>query len=88
MLQEWSEGNWGASKSRKSGLDDPQLFGLKDRLRAVACAELAEDARHMVLDRAFSNDERRDDLLVAGSPADETQDLQLALGEGLGQCDL
>src|SRR5690348_18398213 len=61
-----------------SGIEDPQLERLADRLRAVHDVQLAQDLLHVVLHRERADLEDRADLEVALAEIDPLQDVLLA----------
>src|SRR5580704_9964210 len=71
----------GPRSARDLVLQDPQLDGAKHRSGPVTYPELAKDARRLILHRRFGGAECDGDLSVALSCGDESQDVELALGE-------
>src|SRR5690242_18083105 len=69
------------SKIKSSGVQNPQLERLADRLGAVHDVELAQNLLHVVLDRERADLEDRADLEVALAQVDPLQDVLLAGGE-------
>src|SRR5688500_2019198 len=88
----WSESAWqtsrhstcGAGRRARSialtplGVQDAQLEGLADRLRAVHHVQLAQDFLYVVLDGERADLEDRADLEVALAEVDPLQDVLLA----------
>ena len=48
-------------------LDEPTVFSFESSLRSIAGLQLSEDARHMILYRAFGEKECAGDFAVAGA---------------------
>ena len=67
------------------GSNDAQFSGFERRLRAVTHAQFSQDARQVILHRAHGDDQVISNLLVAGSLAEQAEDLQFAFGERLDQ---
>src|SRR5687768_11199972 len=65
--------------------DVSQLQGLQHCARPVAYAELRENARCMVLDRALGGAKRIRDLAIAVAAGHQAEDLDLALGQRVGR---
>src|SRR6266508_6363827 len=67
-----------AGRARRS---EPGLVGGDDRLDAVAQPELAQDARHVRLDRRLAEKQALGQLGVREAAGQQAQHLELALGE-------
>src|SRR5687768_7830381 len=67
------------------GLNEAELAGAEGGLGAIEGAERGEDVRHVVFDRALGNIEPGADLLVAATAGEETEEIELAGGERIGE---
>src|SRR5512138_955042 len=76
--QNGAEAPFAVVENATSGIEDPQLERLADRLRAVHDVELAQDLLHMVLHRERADLEDRADLEVRLAEIDPLEDVLLA----------
>src|SRR3546814_19800936 len=74
-----------SAPGRESGRSDQlQLKGLGYGTGAVTYADLGQDVRHVVRDRALGHAQRVGDLLVGEARGHQPQDLGLAVGQRVG----
>src|SRR5919205_1125774 len=62
-------------------LDKPTVFGFESSLRSIARLQLSEDARHMILYRAFGEKEFAGDFAVAGALRNKAKYLDFTFGQ-------
>src|SRR5690606_34525915 len=70
-----------SGRSAAVRLDEPRVVGRDDRLHAVSCAELGEDAPDVRLDGRLPDEQLARDLGVRAPAGHEHEHLALALGE-------
>src|SRR4051812_44602879 len=66
-------------------LDETPAVGVGRGLRAVGATGLAQDAADMVGGGVLADGQRAPDLAVAEAAGDETEDLDLARGQPVGE---
>ena len=71
--------------SQREGLEQVEFVRARDRLRAAAHGELAEEMVDVRFHRADGDDQRLRDLRVGFASRNQLQNLALALGERLDE---
>src|SRR3954462_10583374 len=71
------------ASARRAGLDQTGLVGDHDQLGAIASRELHQQPADMCLRRRRADEQLVPDLLVRQATCDQSQNLDLALGQPL-----